>query len=274
MAGDDPRLVRQLRLEHVRRPARLLHRGRPAAGRVAASTPAPATGPCPRATSRSTCRARLYFAGESPQWGGGVAFYDHATPGLDAARGYLVTAEPVRRHRRPGDVPRSRRTGTRSRSWCSRRSTAAGTSSGRAATRRCVEVGRLRRTCRCSRSPRRTASTTSSTRRPRRGLPRDGRATGLRESRGWDDERRSRRTSRRSTASRGVGAADRSLVCGHGVLRRRRDHPAPARGDDRRQLRAHRRRSTATARRWSRWPPGGAGPTPSSTPTSTRWPAG
>ena len=34
----------------------------------------------------------LYFAGESPQWGGGVAFYDHETPGRTAARGYLVTA--------------------------------------------------------------------------------------------------------------------------------------------------------------------------------------
>ena len=34
----------------------------------------------------------LYFAGESPQWGGGVAFYDHDTPGPTAARGYLVTA--------------------------------------------------------------------------------------------------------------------------------------------------------------------------------------
>jgi hypothetical protein len=33
-----------------------------------------------------------YFAGESPQWGGGVAFYDHDTPGFTAARGYLVTA--------------------------------------------------------------------------------------------------------------------------------------------------------------------------------------
>ena len=33
-----------------------------------------------------------YFAGESPQWGGGVAFYDHETPGFTAARGYLVTA--------------------------------------------------------------------------------------------------------------------------------------------------------------------------------------
>ena len=34
----------------------------------------------------------LYFAGESPQWGGGVAFYDHAKPGFTAARGYLLTA--------------------------------------------------------------------------------------------------------------------------------------------------------------------------------------
>jgi len=32
-----------------------------------------------------------YFAGESPQWGGGVAFYDHDTPGRTAARAYLVT---------------------------------------------------------------------------------------------------------------------------------------------------------------------------------------
>jgi len=33
-----------------------------------------------------------YFAGESPQWGGGVAFYDHDEPGWTAARAYLVTA--------------------------------------------------------------------------------------------------------------------------------------------------------------------------------------
>lgn len=33
-----------------------------------------------------------YFAGDSRQWGGGVAFYDHDTPGFTAARGYLVTA--------------------------------------------------------------------------------------------------------------------------------------------------------------------------------------
>ena len=35
----------------------------------------------------------VYFAGDSPQWGGGVAFYDHEIPGRAAARGYLVTAE-------------------------------------------------------------------------------------------------------------------------------------------------------------------------------------
>ena len=33
-----------------------------------------------------------YFAGESAQWGGGVAFYDHDSPGFTAARGYLLTA--------------------------------------------------------------------------------------------------------------------------------------------------------------------------------------
>ncbi len=34
----------------------------------------------------------LYFAGQSAQWGGGVAFYDHDAAGPTAARGYLVTA--------------------------------------------------------------------------------------------------------------------------------------------------------------------------------------
>ena len=32
-----------------------------------------------------------YFAGDSPQWGGGVAFYDHETPGFTAGRAYLLT---------------------------------------------------------------------------------------------------------------------------------------------------------------------------------------
>ena len=37
----------------------------------------------------------IYFAGTSPQWGGGVAFYDHDAQqhGPTAARAYLVTAE-------------------------------------------------------------------------------------------------------------------------------------------------------------------------------------
>lgn len=35
---------------------------------------------------------RVYFAGESPTWGGGVAFYDHDTPGRTAARAYRITA--------------------------------------------------------------------------------------------------------------------------------------------------------------------------------------
>ena len=33
-----------------------------------------------------------YFAGRSPQWGGGVAFYDPDEPGRTAARAFLVTA--------------------------------------------------------------------------------------------------------------------------------------------------------------------------------------
>jgi hypothetical protein len=35
----------------------------------------------------------VYFAGRSAQWGGGVAFYDHETPGPAAGRAYLVTAQ-------------------------------------------------------------------------------------------------------------------------------------------------------------------------------------
>lgn len=35
----------------------------------------------------------VYFAGESPTWGGGVAFYDADSPGRAVGRGYLVTAE-------------------------------------------------------------------------------------------------------------------------------------------------------------------------------------
>jgi len=50
----------------------------------------------PRLPSRSVpveLRGALYFAGHSAQWGGGgVAFYDHDSPGPTAARAYLVTA--------------------------------------------------------------------------------------------------------------------------------------------------------------------------------------
>lgn len=35
----------------------------------------------------------VYFAGHSPQWQGGVAFYDHETPGPAVGRAYLVTAQ-------------------------------------------------------------------------------------------------------------------------------------------------------------------------------------
>ena len=38
----------------------------------------------------------IYFAGDSPQWGGGVAFYDHdADGGPSVGRGYLITAEQL-----------------------------------------------------------------------------------------------------------------------------------------------------------------------------------
>jgi hypothetical protein len=36
---------------------------------------------------------RLYFAGRSTTWGGGIAFYDHDQPGPTAARAYRITAE-------------------------------------------------------------------------------------------------------------------------------------------------------------------------------------
>ncbi|HET8960687.1 histone deacetylase [Nocardioides sp.] len=35
----------------------------------------------------------LYFAGESPTWGGGVAFYDHDVPGPTPARAYRITVQ-------------------------------------------------------------------------------------------------------------------------------------------------------------------------------------
>lgn len=35
----------------------------------------------------------VYFAGDSPVWGGGVAGYDHETPGPSKGRAYLITAQ-------------------------------------------------------------------------------------------------------------------------------------------------------------------------------------
>lgn len=35
---------------------------------------------------------RIYFAGESKTWTGGMAFYDHDAPGPTPARAYLITA--------------------------------------------------------------------------------------------------------------------------------------------------------------------------------------
>lgn len=54
---------------------------------------------------------RLYFAGESPTWGGGVAFYDHDEPGPTVARAYRITtgqfadiaAQEMHRLPEPGD---------------------------------------------------------------------------------------------------------------------------------------------------------------------------
>jgi len=54
---------------------------------------------------------RLYFAGSSVTWGGGVAFYDHDEPGPTAARAYRITsgqfadiaAQEMHRLPEPGD---------------------------------------------------------------------------------------------------------------------------------------------------------------------------
>jgi hypothetical protein len=47
----------------------------------------------PRASIALELPGTVYFAGESPTWGGGVAFYDPHEPGRAMARGYLVSAE-------------------------------------------------------------------------------------------------------------------------------------------------------------------------------------
>lgn len=48
----------------------------------------------PSADRPVTLPGSLYFAGESTVWGGGgVAFYDHDSPGSTPARAYLITVE-------------------------------------------------------------------------------------------------------------------------------------------------------------------------------------
>ena len=65
----------------------------------------------PRAPGRSVpvdLPGTVYFAGDSPQWGGGVAFYDHLAPGRAAGRGFLVSVPQLadiaaqEMHRPPG----------------------------------------------------------------------------------------------------------------------------------------------------------------------------
>ncbi len=69
-----------------------LQGGRPTGGSVeydGARDPAP-----PRSSAPMRLPGRVFFAGRSRVWdGGGVAYYDHHTPGPTAARGYLVTEE-------------------------------------------------------------------------------------------------------------------------------------------------------------------------------------
>jgi len=56
-----------------------------------------------------TLPGTLYFAGESSVWTGGMALYDHRTPGPTCGRGYLITAEQFadvaaqEMHRAPGE---------------------------------------------------------------------------------------------------------------------------------------------------------------------------
>ncbi len=65
----------------------------------------------PAADHAVTLPGSLYFAGESRTWGGGVAFYDHDSPGSTPARAYLITigqfvdvaAQEMHRPPRPDD---------------------------------------------------------------------------------------------------------------------------------------------------------------------------
>lgn len=47
----------------------------------------------PTASRATTLPGRVFFAGESRTWTGGMAFYDHETPGPAPAGAYLITVE-------------------------------------------------------------------------------------------------------------------------------------------------------------------------------------
>ncbi|MDZ5623424.1 histone deacetylase [Nocardioides sp. HM23] len=65
----------------------------------------------PAATKPLWLPGSVYFAGMSTVWGGGMAFYDPATPGPVAARGWLVTVQQLadlitqEMHDDPGNRP-------------------------------------------------------------------------------------------------------------------------------------------------------------------------
>ncbi|MDR7279000.1 histone deacetylase [Catenuloplanes atrovinosus] len=74
---------------HATRLGYYLGGGRPPGGRrtyPGCRDPSP-----PRRTVGSTLPGGIFFAGESPAWTGGAAFYDRHLPGTAAARSYLVT---------------------------------------------------------------------------------------------------------------------------------------------------------------------------------------
>ncbi|GAB7048108.1 histone deacetylase [Catenuloplanes indicus] len=74
---------------HATRLGYYLGGGRPPGGRR--TYPGCRDSSPPRRTVGSTLPGGIYFAGESPAWTGGAAFYDRHLPGTAAARSYLVT---------------------------------------------------------------------------------------------------------------------------------------------------------------------------------------
>ncbi len=107
----------------------------------------------------------VYFAGDSPQWGGGVAFYDHDDPGAGGRPRLPGDRRAVRRHRRAGDVPAAagRRPARGAGALASRRRPPRG---GARALRDPARGGSARRHAAADVHRRRTAWTTSSTPAP------------------------------------------------------------------------------------------------------------